>query len=443
VADLPSGTVTFLVTDIEGSTQLVERFPERYADVLDAGRAILRGAVSEFGGREVDCRADELFAAFPQAQAAVGAAVAAQNTLAAHRWPGGVVVRVRMGIHTGEPTLHDDGYLGLDVHRAVRICAAAHGGQVLVSQSARDLLRRDVKSLDLGAHVLKGISQPERLHQLVAKGLQEAFPPTRRQAESAFAGDEPALAAAARRLVGGGDRLRRALVSRRTQARGLADLGWQVRSLLPSAPPERRVELAELGGELFTAARSLVDAERCLDEVDRRGLQRRLSDYRELAVISQRAKGEVTRHEQALRDIDELRRLAELGRSSQVDLAQSVSSLAWSPEHIGALRESVRALSRQLDAALSRVRTDSTPTMARLRRTRFRGIYRHGNRFVVPYWDETGVERRRAFEVSHEARDFRRNIRRAEKAQVEHRGSGYPDDHLGTTNVSLGEGGGH
>jgi class 3 adenylate cyclase len=442
LADLPSGTVTFLVTDVQGSTQLLERFPDGYAEVLGAQRAIIRAAVSEFDGREVDCRADEFFAAFPTAQAAVRAAVAAQRALVGHRWPDEAVVRVRMGIHTGEPALHDDGYLGLDVHRAVRICAAAHGGQVLVSQVTRDLLQGDVKSVGLGEHRLKGISQPERLHQLLAPGLKEAFPPTHSEAESAFAGDEPALGAAARRLLGSGDRLRRVL-ARRPRQRGVAELGWQVRSMLPSATPEMRVELAALGGELFTAARSLVDAERCLNEVDRQGLSRRLRDYRELAVISQRAKGEVTTHEQALRDIDELRRLSELGRSSQSEIEHAVSSLERSPENIQGLRESLRTLSGELDSALSRVRNESTATVARLRRTRFRGVYRHGNRFVVRHWDETGVERRRAFETSLEARNYRRLLRRAEKAQVDYTGSGYLDDHRGSANSGYFEGGGH
>jgi class 3 adenylate cyclase len=109
LADLPSGTVTFLVTDIEGSTQLLERLGADYGDVLDAVRNLLRSAVAEHGGHEVDCRADELFAAFPLAQAAVRAAVTAQAALAAHEWPAGVALRVRTGIHTGEPALRDDG----------------------------------------------------------------------------------------------------------------------------------------------------------------------------------------------------------------------------------------------------------------------------------------------------------------------------------------------
>ena len=124
MVDLPHGTVTLLFTDIEGSTELLRRLGDRYGTVLDDQRRILRAVVVEHGGTVVDSRGDELFAAFPRARAGLGAAVAAQRALAEHAWPDGELLKVRMGLHTGEPALRDDGYLGLDVHRAARIAAA-------------------------------------------------------------------------------------------------------------------------------------------------------------------------------------------------------------------------------------------------------------------------------------------------------------------------------
>src|SRR5262245_53851752 len=131
---LPNGTVTLLFADVEGSTRLLRRFGDRYATVLEEEWRILRAAVVAHAGTVIDCQGDELFAALPRARAGVDAAVAAQRALAEHPWPDGATVRVRMGLHTGEPGLRDDGYLGLDVHRAARISAAAHGGQVVVSE---------------------------------------------------------------------------------------------------------------------------------------------------------------------------------------------------------------------------------------------------------------------------------------------------------------------
>ncbi|MBD0347818.1 MAG: SIR2 family protein [Thermoleophilia bacterium] len=177
--DLLGGTVTFLFTDVEGSTALLKRLGERYAEALDAHRAIVRTAVEQAGGREIDTQGDAFFVAFARAKDAVNAAVAAQRALAEHRWPDGQAVRVRMGIHTGEPAVGGDRYVGLGVHRAARICAAGHGGQILVSQTSRELLRDDppdVELRDLGTHRLKDLDQPERLYQVVSAGLSDAFP---------------------------------------------------------------------------------------------------------------------------------------------------------------------------------------------------------------------------------------------------------------------------
>jgi len=181
VAELPTGTLTMLFSDIEGSTALVRRLGERYGEALSAQRALLRAAFGSFGGRELSTEGDSFFVVFESASAAVGCCVAGQRALAGHDWPDGVTVRVRMGLHSGEPTRHEDNYVGLDVHRAARIAAAAHGGQVVLSDATRHLvesrLAGDVSLRDLGWHRLKDIEAPERICQLVVAGLPDRFPP--------------------------------------------------------------------------------------------------------------------------------------------------------------------------------------------------------------------------------------------------------------------------
>ena len=156
---LPAGTVTFLFTDVEGSTQLLHSLgEERYADALAEHRRILRGAFSARGGVEVDTQGDAFFIAFPTAPAALAAAAAATEELAAGP------IRVRMGIHSGTPLLTDEGYVGVDVHRAARIAACGHGGQILLSTAAAGLVDADALH-DLGEHRLKDLSAPERIYQ--------------------------------------------------------------------------------------------------------------------------------------------------------------------------------------------------------------------------------------------------------------------------------------
>jgi YVTN family beta-propeller protein len=182
VVELPSGTVTLLFTDIEGSTRLLKQLGARYGEVLAEHRRILRNAVEARGGREVDTQGDSFFFAFARANAAVGAAVTAQRALAGHAWPEGGEVRVRMGLHTGEPAVGDERYVGLSVHRAARIGAVAHGGQVLLSGATRELVEDEVDGVsirDLGSYQLKDIDRPERLYQLDIEGLQTDFPPLR------------------------------------------------------------------------------------------------------------------------------------------------------------------------------------------------------------------------------------------------------------------------
>jgi len=170
-----------LFSDIEGSTALLNGLGDRYGEALSAQRALLRAAFSSSGGREMGTEGDSFFVVFESAQDAVRSCVAAQRALSAHDWPGGVAVRVRMGLHSGEPTRHEDGYIGLDVHRAARIAATAHGGQVVLSEATRLLagsrLPPGVSVRDLGFHRLKDIEAPERIYQLVAPGLAEQFPP--------------------------------------------------------------------------------------------------------------------------------------------------------------------------------------------------------------------------------------------------------------------------
>ncbi len=181
VADLPTGTVTMLFSDIEGSTALVRRLGDRYGEALSEQRALLRAAFRSFGGRELGTEGDSFFVVFESASAAVGCCVAAQRALVAHDWSGGEAVRVRVGLHSGEPVRHEDNYAGLDVHRAARIAAAAHGGQVVLSDATRQLagsrLAAGVSLRDLGWHRLKDIEAPERIYQLVIPGLPERFPP--------------------------------------------------------------------------------------------------------------------------------------------------------------------------------------------------------------------------------------------------------------------------
>ena len=179
---LPSGTVTLLFSDIEGSTRLLDRLGQRYDGVLDEHRRIVREAVAAHGGHEVRTEGDAFFVAFARPGDAVRAAVAAQRGLARFAWPPGAMVRIRVGVHTGEPRVMGDDYVGIDVHRAARICAAAHGGQVVVSQATERLLAGQsvdgVARRDLGEHRLKDLD-PMRLYQVAAAGLVEAFPPLR------------------------------------------------------------------------------------------------------------------------------------------------------------------------------------------------------------------------------------------------------------------------
>ncbi len=178
--ELPTGTVTFLFTDIEGSTRLAQELGQHYAEVLAEQQGVIRGAIREAGGHEVGTQGDGFFVVFPSAKGAVAAAIAAQKAIAAHRWPLGATVRVRMGLHTGEGRLAGDDYAGLDVHRAARISAAGHGGQILLSEATRALVDHDLPGgaelVDLGPHRLKDLLRPEHIFQVAHPDLPSRFP---------------------------------------------------------------------------------------------------------------------------------------------------------------------------------------------------------------------------------------------------------------------------
>jgi class 3 adenylate cyclase len=183
MATLPSGTVTFVFSDIEGSTALVKRLGDRYGEVLSDHRRLMREALGAHGGVEIDTQGDAFFFAFARARDAVAASVEAQRAHTAHAWPDGVDVRVRMGLHTGEPAVGDEGYHGLDVVRAARLGAAGTGGSVLLSETTRALLGsalpEGVAVHPLGERRLKDLDEPERVYELAIEGVDPTEPEQR------------------------------------------------------------------------------------------------------------------------------------------------------------------------------------------------------------------------------------------------------------------------
>jgi class 3 adenylate cyclase len=176
----PGGTVTFLFTDIEGSTRLLQELGDDYGQVVADHRRLLREVFGAAEGHEVDTQGDAFFYSFTRARDAVRGAVEGQRALAGHDWPSGAEVRVRMGLHTGEPTVGDEGYVGMDVVRAARICSAGSGGQILVSETTRALvgnqLPEGVSVRDLGKQDLKDV-QHEHVYELSLEETKQHFPP--------------------------------------------------------------------------------------------------------------------------------------------------------------------------------------------------------------------------------------------------------------------------
>jgi class 3 adenylate cyclase len=180
---LPSGFVTMLMTDIEGSTALVQHLGPRYRQLIDEVWAILRQSVVAAGGHEVEARADEFFAVFEAPRSAVDAAIAMQRELDGRTWTDQLDVRVRVGIHSGYPTSTDTNYIGMDVNTASRITAVGHGGQVVVSANTREGVRASVPAgvrfKSLGSHKLRGLPEAVALYQVAAKGMRATFPALR------------------------------------------------------------------------------------------------------------------------------------------------------------------------------------------------------------------------------------------------------------------------
>jgi DNA-binding NarL/FixJ family response regulator/class 3 adenylate cyclase len=189
-------TLTFFFSDVEDSSGLAVRLGDGYSAVISEARELQQRAVVEAGGREIDCRGDELFAVFEHAEAAAAAALEVQRGIAARSWPPGERVRVRIGLHSGEAESAGDGYVGIEVHRASRICQAGHGGQVLLSAETARAVGADAR--ELGTFEFKGLREPERIYQLVLDGLESDFPPLRGvrlhdQAVQAVIADDSAL----------------------------------------------------------------------------------------------------------------------------------------------------------------------------------------------------------------------------------------------------------
>ncbi|HEX9415204.1 MAG TPA: adenylate/guanylate cyclase domain-containing protein [Gaiellaceae bacterium] len=453
MTDFPTGTLTLLFADVEGSTLLVRTLGARYSDALATYRRIVRGAIADADGQEIDTQGDSFFVVFERSGSALEAAIEVQRRLAKEDWPEGAELRARIGIHTGEPALGDEGYLGLDVHRAARICSAAHGGQVLLSQTTRDLCGEGGPPGafldDLGEHQLKDLPQPERLFQLAAPGLASSFPSPKtldRQETDAspFLGRERELGSSAHAAVSAAKGRLAAKLARRLRPtqRGFADLGWDVRALLVSAPAPIKSALEEFGRELFVLGRSVVDCDRYLGPIDRKMLERRLDEYREMGVISRRATAEAEAQENRLKLLDDLvderdrstgmakeveRKIGELrARLANSQAAPSAEILA----DLGTIVARTRAAETELQRRLAKAQEALGDAGIALKHTRHRGVFRAGNRYVVPFFDELGIEQRRTFGTLGEAHAFSRTLR-LEKTPAE-----FTDSSVMTTDRS-------
>ncbi len=399
MAGLPTGTVTLLFTDIEGSTPLVHRLGDGFGAVREQHRRLLRKAVADAGGHEVECRADEFFAVFQRAKDGAAAAVAAQRLLAGHGWPDGVSLRVRMGLHTGEPgvDVEGGGYLGVDVHRTARICAAGHGGQILLSQTTRELVTGGIEAKDLGSYSLAGLPAPERLFQLLAVGLRSEFPPLR--AES---GQH-------RRLTG-------RLPRRRSRQPTFADAARQVRQRLPEVAAPSQRPLVELGAALFTADRAVTGAQGFLARVDHERLTSRLAVQHQIGMYSQQARAEAERLQTRISCVEQLEDRLHALASLAPQLLTRLDALHTEKE-ITQLHEQISATTEQLDQALQQAAKALDLLSFKLARTRHRGVYHADHRYIVPYSDDHGRDRHREFDTLTEASDFKTALRLTDQAR--------------------------
>jgi class 3 adenylate cyclase len=417
VAGLPSGTITLLFSDIEGSTRLLRRLGPAYEALLGEHRSLLRGAFTEAGGAEVETRGDSFLVAFQSAHEAVKGAVAAQRALAAQTWPANVEVRVRMGMHTGEPTLAAEGYVGLDVHRAARIGEAASGGQVLVSEATRAVIGDDVVLRDLGEYQLAGLERPERLYQVVAPGLASEFGPLRAQPPSRPQRD-PWRA-----------------------SRELEQVGWRVNGLRGVAPAAFSRPLEALAGRVLAAARLVADTDRTLVAADRDDLAGRVADYEARASVAPhvaQAGAELAQQLVALDRLPERRRALEEQISRLEDeLGPLELRLQSSPrssashallEELEDWRGRLVSVTQLLEQTLAAAPRAPELPPGPLRRTRRRGIFRAGSKYVVLEADEQGAKYPRVVASLVEALQLREHLRAARRFGSKH-GDPHTQDH--------------
>jgi len=378
MVDLPSGPVTLLFTDIEGSTRHVQELGDRYEQVLAEHREILRTALRTHGGIEIDCRADELFACFLKPEAALAAAVAAQRSLLAKRSP----VRVRMGVHTGSPTPTNGAYVGLDVNRAARICSAGHGGQILISATTEELLPGSVHTRDLGSYRLRGVVEPERIFEVRSPDLACGFLPLRA---------EPAEQAGPRSW-------------RKTKRATPGDAAWSVREAIEPGPLQQ--PLTDLAAALFAADRELHRADVLLDRIDRRRLEQQLATQRQASRSTEQA---AARADAIVAKLATLDRLAEERQALDGVGSDAIDLLDRSPtaDAVTRLRDRIDTATTALADATDAAARRHDPLSYRLSRTRWRGVYRLEGLFVVPYEDHLGIDRQREFADARHARQFR------------------------------------
>jgi class 3 adenylate cyclase len=400
--DLPSGTVTLLFTDVEGSTLLVHELGAAYQDAVAEHREILRDAIASHAGREVDSRGDEFLACFPRASDGLAAAIAAQLVLS-H----GSRLRVRMGLHTGEPELIGDTYIGIDVNRAARICAAGHGGQILVSQTTRDLVSTGVQFRDLGTYLLAGVEQAERVYEVRAPGLRTSSLPLRAEHETGALG-----------------RRRRGLRSRRAPASSqLADTAWRARKLVEPGP--LREALAGLAAALFDADRAVHRADALLGKIDRHRIVRRLAEQRQLSIVSAPVAELADGTDAKLACLDRL------GDDRQVvsDLGFEAAALldrSFSAHAVEQMCERLNLAIGTLDGQITVTAHAHDALSYRLTRTRWRGVYRLDGLYVVPFHDELGMERQREFTDAGDARRFRHGVKLVRQAKNRSPNSFFP-----------------
>ena len=328
------------MTDIEGSTRLLQELGEAYVGLLTEHRRLLSSLFEQNRGVVVDTQGDAFLVAFSRAQDAVTAAVQTQQALAEQDWSGSARPRVRIAIHTGEPSHVGEGYIGLALHRVARICSAGHGGQVLLSATTRDLIEDHlppgVAFIDLGEHRLKDLDRPERIVHLLIEGVPPVFTSLKTLEDqpigaTAFTGREDELAAVAedaiahvsREEVGAPTRRKTAVIVRALDwrvslhvpghsrfANRLEGLGISIHSTARIAPSDAQAELRVLGRALVTAGRDARSADRLLRSMDKPALARRMAQAQESAYLEHQLRGA----DKLAAQIDALGRLAEARR---------------------------------------------------------------------------------------------------------------------------------